>query len=100
MLHVAWQKIPRRIQSTLVNHVQKISDPQNTTSLPPGKGWPSSYGGNNRVKSLQKNLKIAGLQPYKGAVRAFPDIVDYDLERGEEEQPALGPGHDGVFQPD
>lgn len=107
------------------DHVQKISDPRNTTSLPPAAGWPSAYGGNNKVRQLQKNLKIAGLQPYKGTIRAFPDIVEHELERGEEqgdgeqgggeeqppsgqpalspgqdgEQPALGPGQDGGEQP-
>jgi len=78
------------------DHVQKISDPRNTTSLPPAAGWPSAYGGNNKVRQLQKNLKIAGLQPYKGTIRAFPDIVEHELERGEEEQPALSPGQEDL----
>ena len=88
------------------DHVQKISNPRNTTSLPPAAGWPAKYGGANKVKSLQKNLRIAGLQPYGGAVQPFPDIVEHELERGEEQggeeasgQPALGPGQDGGGAP-
>jgi len=50
----------------VVGHVEKIKS-GSTTVLPPAAGWPSAYGGGNRVRSLQRNIKIAGLKPYQRA---------------------------------
>ena len=46
----------------------KVFDATNKTVLPPVTGWPSSYGGKNRVRGLQKNLPTNKLKPYKNDV--------------------------------
>jgi len=55
----------------VVGHVEKIKSGKGTV-LPPSAGWPSSYGGASKVRSLQRNLKIAGLKPYQTASTGIP----------------------------
>ena len=67
----------------VIDHVQKIKDPRNTTALPPSGKWPPEYGGAARARKLQGNLKIAGLQPYRGQVSG--SILDIDRPSGLED---------------
>ena len=48
----------------VITHVNKIKDPTDKDALPPVSGWPSRYGGRNRVVGLQKNLARAKLSAY------------------------------------
>jgi hypothetical protein len=82
-------------RSAVEEHVQKIKDPRNDTTLPPSSGWPPAYGGASKVNKLQRNLKIAGLQPYGNRVTPMPsgsDLVPRTLD--PEEQKALNAGQE------
>ena len=57
--------------SVVENHVQKIKSGSGTV-LPPAAGWPSVYGGASKVRSLQRNLKLSGLQPYRTISTGVP----------------------------
>ena len=69
---------------SVIEHVNKIKNPRNQTVLPPITGWPSKYGGRNRVRGLQKNLKTAKLKPY--ANDTFGGKVDEPQEPPKEEE--------------
>ena len=58
--------------ANIENHVQKIKSGSGTV-LPPSAGWPSAYGGASKVRSLQRNLKLAGLKPYQEAYTGTPE---------------------------
>jgi hypothetical protein len=82
-------------RSAVEEHVQKIKDPRNDTTLPPSAGWPPAYGGASKVNKLQRNLKVAGLQPYGNRVTPMPsgaDLVPQTLD--PEEQKALNAGQE------
>ena len=68
------------------DHVQKLKDPRNTTSLPPSGKWPSEYGGARRVQTLQGNLKIANLKPFTGRISG--KAGDLDVPGGPQQGPS------------
>ena len=89
--------------ATLANiegHVEKIKSGKGTV-LPPAAGWPSSYGGASKVRSLQRNLKMAGLKPYGGASTGIPQepTLRPVPEAPAEEAPAEG-GEQLAFDPE
>jgi len=74
----------------VVTHVNKIKNPSDHDALPPVSGWPSRYGGRNRVIGLQKNLPRAKLSSYSndtfgGQPGKEPEKMEPEqLEREEE----------------
>jgi hypothetical protein len=62
------------IGATLENvekHVDRLKSGDKTV-LPPATGFPSAYGGARYVQSLQRNLKQAGLKPYRTGNTGIP----------------------------